>query len=156
VAHSHIDRFSVLVDLNTQRIFRDIQTFIITIVCQLLPGSLTSVKSCKSRDADHKRRSLRVSLIAALHCSFQNDLTCRLKIAHDTIISTIDRRNFRISFTQMSISRIVIENYSVNACFIAYLILFRSMSFHALRTIREKFDFVSQRTFVEMRMWFDD
>jgi hypothetical protein len=101
-------------------------------------------------------RSLRVFLIAALHWSFQNDLTCRLKIAHDTTISTIDRRNFCISFTQMSISRIVIEDCSVSACFIASLILFRSMSFHALRAIREEFDFVSQRIFVEMKMWFDD
>jgi hypothetical protein len=30
------------------------------------------------------------------------------------------------------------------------------MNFHALRAIREEFDFVSQRIFVEWRMWFDD
>ncbi len=105
---------------------------------------------------DHRRRSLRVSLIVALHCSFQNDLTCRLKIARDTIISTTDRRNFCISFTQKSISRAVIDDCNVSACFIAFLILFKLMSFHALRAIRERFDFVSQKIFVEMRIWFDD
>ncbi len=79
-----------------------------------------------------------------------------MKIVHDAIISTIDRKNFCISFTQMSILRIVIKDCSVNACFIAFLILFRSMNFHALRAIREKLDFVSQRIFVEMKMWFDN
>ncbi len=59
-------------------------------------------------------------------------------------------------FMQMSISRIVIENCNVNACFIAFLILFKSMNFQTLYAIREKFDFVSQKIFVEMRMWFDN
>jgi hypothetical protein len=117
--------------------------------------------SCKASNranlvTNHRRRSLRVFLIATLHCSFQNDLTCRLRIVHDTIISTIDRRNFDISFMQKSISRTVIENCNVIACFIVFLILFKSMSFHVLRAIRERFDFVSQRIFVEMKMWFDD
>jgi hypothetical protein len=79
-----------------------------------------SVKSCKFYDTNHKWRSLRVFLIITLHFSFQNDLTCRLKIVHDTIISTINYRNFCISFTQMLISRIVIENCNVNACFITF------------------------------------
>jgi hypothetical protein len=56
----------------------------------------------------------------------------------------------------MSISRTVIEDCNVSACFIASLILFKSMNFHVLRAIREKFDFVTQRIFVEMKMWFDD
>jgi hypothetical protein len=84
---------------------------------------------CESRDADHKQRNLRVFLIAALHWSFQNDLTCRLKIVHDTIISTIERKNFCISFTQISILRIVIKDCNVSACFIVFLILFKSMIF---------------------------
>ncbi len=79
-----------------------------------------------------------------------------MNIAYDTIISTINRRNFCISFTQMSISRAVNENCNVSACFIASLILFKSMSFHVLRAIRERFNFVSQRIFVKMKMWFDD
>jgi hypothetical protein len=56
----------------------------------------------------------------------------------------------------MLISRIVIKDCNVSACFIAFLILFRIMNFHVLRAIRERFDFVSQRIFVEMKMWFDD
>jgi hypothetical protein len=48
---------------------------------------------------------------------------------------------------------IVIKDCSVSACFILFLILFKSMNFHVLRAIREKFDFVLQRIFVEMRMW---
>jgi hypothetical protein len=81
---------------------------------------------------------------------------CQLKIVHDMIISTINHINFCISFTQMSISRIVIEDCNVNVCFIAFLILFKLMSFFILHAIREKFDFVSQRIFVDMKMWFDD
>jgi hypothetical protein len=56
----------------------------------------------------------------------------------------------------MSISRTVIEDCNVSAYFIVFLILFKSMSFHVLRAIREEFHFVSQKIFVEMKMWFDD
>jgi hypothetical protein len=53
----------------------------------------------------------------------------------------------------MSISRIVIEDYNVNACFIVFLILFKLINFHIVRAIRERFDFVSQKIFIEMKMW---
>jgi hypothetical protein len=116
-----------------------------------------------------KRQMVRISwrrlLTTKLACVFDRCAALFISERFDVSIENRSRYDYLDDWSQKflyfihaekMISRIVIEDCNVNACFIVFLILFRSMSFHALRAIRERFDFVSQRIFVEMRMWFDD
>jgi hypothetical protein len=95
-------------------------------------------------------------LTALSHSLIQKNLVYRLNIAQNTIFFIIDCRNFWISHTYSSISRIDDERDRIDAFFSAFLIFFKSIDFHALRKIRHEFDSISQSMRIEIDMWFDD
>jgi hypothetical protein len=106
-------RFSRFSDENWRALF--LNDFLFTIVNFHVKRQLLRISWRRSQTTKFARVFDRC---VALFISERFDVS--IKIAHDTIISTINRKNFCISFTQMSISRIVIENCNVSACFIVF------------------------------------
>jgi hypothetical protein len=95
-------------------------------------------------------------LTASSHSLIQKNLTYRLNIVQNTIFFIIDCKNFWISHTYSSISRIDDEHDKIDAFFSVFLIFFKSIDFHALREIRNEFDSISQNIRIEIHMWFDN
>jgi hypothetical protein len=105
---------------------------------------------------DQRRLNQQMFLITSSHSLIQKNLTYRLNIVQNTIFFIIDCKNFWISHTYSSISRIDDERDKVDAFFSTFLIFFRSIDFHVLREIRNEFDLISQSMQIEIDMWFDD
>jgi hypothetical protein len=82
---------------------------------------------------DQRRLNRRMFLIASSHSLIQKNLTYRLNIAQNTIFFIIDCKNFWISHTYSSISRVDDERDKVDAFFSAFLIFFKSIDFHVFR-----------------------
>ncbi len=109
-------------------------------------------QSLAFRVNDQRRRSRRVLLTASSHFLIQKNLTYQLDIAQNTIFFIIDCKNFWVSRTYSSISRIDDERDKNDAFFSASLIFSKSIIFHVLQKVRDKFDSVSQNIRVEIDM----
>ncbi len=105
---------------------------------------------------DQRRRNQRMFLTALSYFLIQKSLTYQFNIVQNTIFFIINCRNFWISRTYSSISRIDDERDRNDAFFSTSLIFFRSIIFHALWKVQDEFDSMSQNIRVEIDMWFDD
>jgi hypothetical protein len=96
-------------------------------------------------------------LIVSSHSLIQKNLTYRLNIVQNTIFFIINNRNFWISHTYSSISRIDDdERDKIDAFFVAFFIFSKSIDFHAFREVRKKFNSISQSIQIKIDMWFND